>query len=109
MIFLYQYSGNHFNSVLNKHFADSKCLTFVPKKVVNFHDLALFQPFFYPILFLLQLTLTNMKQILHLVSLKNITFKSSSNWFKIDIHQQFRPLTANNLAMFKVISTTIYT
>ena len=30
-------------------------------------------------------------------------------WFKIDIHQQLRPLTANYLAMFKVISTTIYT
>jgi len=29
--------------------------------------------------------------------------------FKIDIHQQLRPLTANYLAMFKVISTTIYT
>ena len=42
-------------------------------------------------------------------TLKNITFKSSYNWFKIDIHQQLRPLTANYLAMFKVISTTIYT
>ena len=40
---------------------------------------------------------------------QNITFKSSYNWFKIDIHQQLRPLTANFLAMFKVISTTIYT
>ena len=40
---------------------------------------------------------------------KNITFKSSYNWFKIDIHQQLRPLTANYLVMFKVISTTIYT
>ena len=40
---------------------------------------------------------------------KNITFKSSYNWFKIDIHQQLRPLTANYLAMFKVTSTTIYT
>ena len=40
---------------------------------------------------------------------KNITFKSSYNWFKIDIHQQLGPLTANYLAMFKVISTTIYT
>ena len=43
-----------------------------------------------------------MKRILHLVSVKNITFK-------IDIHQQLRPLTANYLAMFKVTSTTIYT
>ena len=50
-----------------------------------------------------------MKRILHLVSVKNITFKSSYNWLKIDIHQQLRPLTANYLAMFKVISTTIYT
>ena len=25
------------------------------------------------------------------------------------IHQQLRPLTANNLAMFKVTSTTMYT
>ena len=40
---------------------------------------------------------------------KNITLKSSYNWFKIDIHQQLQPLTANYLAMFKVISTTIYT
>ena len=47
-----------------------------------------------------------MKQILHF---KNITFKSSYNCFKIDIHQQLQPLTANYLAMFKVISTTIYT
>ena len=40
---------------------------------------------------------------------QNITFKSSYNWFKIDIHQQLRPLTANYLAMFKVSSTIIYT
>ena len=31
------------------------------------------------------------------------------NWFKIDIHQQLRPLTANYLALFKVISITTYT
>ena len=43
-----------------------------------------------------------MKRILHF---KNITFKSSYNWFRIDIHQQLRPLTANYLAMFKVTST----
>ena len=49
------------------------------------------------------------KRILHLVSVKDITFKCSYNWFKIDIHQQLRPLTANYLVMFKVISTTIYT
>ena len=57
----------------------------------------------------LKLNPTYMKRILHLVSVKNITFKSSYNWFKIDIHQQLWPLTANYLAMFKVISTTIYT
>ena len=68
-----------------------------------------FQTFFYPTFFLLQLNPTYMKRILHLVSVKNITFKSSYNWFKIDIHQQLRPLTANYLAMFKVTSTTIYT
>ena len=59
-----------------------------------------------PTLFLLQLNPTYMKRILHF---KNITFKFSYNWFKIDIQQQLRPLTANYLAMFKVISTTIYT
>ena len=65
--------------------------------------------FFYPTFFLLKLNPTYMKRILHLVSVKKITFKSSYNWFKIDIHQQLRPLTANYLAMFKVISSTIYT
>ena len=60
----------------------------------------------FPTIFLLQLNHTYMKRILHF---KNITFKSSYNWFKIDIHQQVRLLTANYLAMFKVISTTIYT
>ena len=49
---------------------------------------------------------TNMKRILHF---KNNTFEYSYNWFKIDIYQQLRPLTVNYLAMFKVISTTIYT
>ena len=68
-----------------------------------------FQTVSYPTFFLLQLNPTYMKRILHLVSVKNITFKSSYNWLKIDIHQQLRPLTANYLAMFKVISTTIYT
>ena len=42
--------------------------------------------------FFLQLNPTYMKQILHLVSVKNITSKSSYNWFKIDIHQQLRGL-----------------
>ena len=44
-----------------------------------------FQTSFYPTFFLLQLNPTYMKRILHF---KNITFKSSYNWFKIDIHQQ---------------------
>ena len=65
-----------------------------------------FSHIFYLTFFLLQLNPTYMNRILHF---KNITFKSSYNWFKIDIHQQVQPLTANYLAMFKVISTTIYT
>ena len=68
-----------------------------------------FQTFFYTTFFLLQLNPTYMKRILHLASVKNITFKSSCNWFKIDIHQQIQLLTANYLAMFKITSTTIYT
>ena len=54
-----------------------------------------FQAFFTPF-FLLQLKPTYMKRILHLVSVKNITFKSSYNWFKIDIHQQLRCLKQSN-------------
>jgi len=65
-----------------------------------------FQTFYDPTFFLLQLNPTYMKRIL---LFKNITFKSSHNWFKIDIHQQLWPLTANYLAMFKVTSPTIYT
>ena len=49
---------------------------------------------FYPTFFLLQLNLTFIKRILHLVSVKNITFKSSYNCFKIDILRLVRPLTA---------------
>ena len=49
---------------------------------------------FFPTFFLLQLSPTYMKQILHLVSVKNITFKSSYKWFKIDILRLLRPLTA---------------
>merc|ERR1719447_1613043 len=64
---------------------------------------------FLPHFCLLQLNPTYMNRILHLVSVKNITFKSSYNWFKIDIHQQLRPPTANYLAMFKVTSTAVYT
>ena len=37
---------------------------------------------FYPTFFLLQLNPTYMKRILHLVSVTNITIKSSYNWFK---------------------------
>ena len=47
-----------------------------------------------PPFFLLQLNLTYMKRILHLVSVKKNTFKSSYNWFKIDILRLKRPLTA---------------
>ena len=78
-----------------------------------------------------------MKRILHLVSVKNITFKKGClpiakleliGWEKYDaglslvdisisiqigsniaILRRPRPLTANYLAMFKVISTIIYT
>ena len=35
-----------------------------------------------------------MKRILRLVSVKNITFKSSFDWFKFDILRLVRPLTA---------------
>ena len=49
---------------------------------------------FPPIFFLSQLNPTYMKRILHLVSVKNITFKSYYNWFKIDILRLLRPLTA---------------
>ena len=66
--------------------------------------MAKFPDIFYPTFFLFKLNPTYMKRILHF---KNITFKFSYNWFKIDIPQQLWPLTANYLAMFKVISTTI--
>ena len=45
-------------------------------------------------IFLLQLHLTYMKQILHLVPVKTIIRKSSYNCFKIDILRLVRPLTA---------------
>ena len=73
------------------------------------HKWHVFPGIFWLYFFLLSLNLIWMKRILHLVPIKNIVFKSSYNWFKIDIHQQLRPLTANYSAMFKVISTTIYT
>ena len=50
--------------------------------------------FFTPLFFLLQLNLTFMKRILHLATVKNITFKSSYNKFKIDILGLVWPLTA---------------
>ena len=53
-----------------------------------------FHPFIYPTVFVLQLNLAYMKRTLHLVSVKNITVKSSYNWFKIDILRLVRPLTA---------------
>merc|ERR1711963_990232 len=49
---------------------------------------------FLPHFFLLQLNLTYIKRILHLVSVKNITIKSSHNWFKIDNLGLLRLLTA---------------
>ena len=48
-----------------------------------------------PHFFLFQVNLTYMKRILHLVPVKNFTFKSSYNWFKIDILWLLRPLTAS--------------
>ena len=48
-----------------------------------------FHPFS-PHFFRLQLNFTYMKRFSYLVSVKNITFKSSYNRFKIDIHQQLR-------------------
>ena len=78
-----------------------RCRTPPPPPLMAQISIHFFTPFF-----LLQLNPTYKKRILHF---KNITLKSSYNWFKIDIHQQLRPLTANYLAMFKVISTTIYT
>ena len=42
----------------------------------------------------LQSHYTYMKRILHLVSVKNNTFESSYNWFKVDILRLVRPLTA---------------
>ena len=62
---------------------------------------------FLPHFFLLQLNLTYMKRILHLVSVKKITFKSSYDWLKIDIPMLVRPLTAI-LCLFRVTSATIY-
>ena len=62
--------------------------------------------------FHLQLNLTYMKQILHLVSVKNRTFKSSYNWYKY-WHSSAAPATDCQLliylAMFIVNSTIIYT
>ena len=49
---------------------------------------------FLPHFFLLQLNPTYMKRNLNLVSVKNITFKSSYNRFKIDILRLLRPPTA---------------
>ena len=53
-----------------------------------------FHPLLYPTFFLLQLNPTCMKLILHLVSFKNIIFKSSYNLFKIDILRLLRLSTA---------------
>ena len=56
-----------------------------------------FHPFFTPLFFLLQFNIKYMKRILHLSPVKDITFKSSYNWFII------QPFSA----MFKITSTTI--
>ena len=45
---------------------------------------------FHPIFFFCKIY---MKRIVNLVSVQNITFKSSYNWFKIDIQSLLRPLT----------------
>ena len=47
-----------------------------------------------PPFFLLQLNPTYIKRILHLASVKNVTFKSSYNWFKINNQRLVLPLTA---------------
>ena len=61
-----------------------------PLNGTNFHQCLFFLPRF----FLLQLNITYMKLILHLASVKNLTFKSSYNWFKIDFCWLLRPPTA---------------
>ena len=74
----------HFPTIWSLPFANPNNLTMLfPKS----HRFKITMPIF-PTFFLLQLNPTYMKRILHLVSVKNITFKSSYNWFKIDIHQQ---------------------
>ena len=57
--------------------------------------------------FLLQLNHTYMKRTLHLISVKNITFKSFYNWLKIDIFQNMlmaretpHPFMANAISNF---------
>ena len=57
-----------------------------PPPIISIH--------FLPHSSLLQRNLTYMQRILYLVSVKNITFKSSYNWFKIDILRLVQPLTA---------------
>ena len=64
-----------------------------------------FLPHFFPF----QLNLTYMKRILHSFSVKNINFKSSYNWFKIDILRLLWPPTAifSHIQLFMITSTTI--
>ena len=61
-----------------------------------------FQTFFYPTFFFCN-------WILHIWNRFYTSKISLWSPLIIDIHQQFWPLTANYLAMFKVISTTLYT
>ena len=66
----------HYLGVFHCHYC--QCVCYCALNGTNFQTL------FYPTFFLLQMNPTYMKWILHLVSVKNITFKSSYNWFKID-------------------------
>ena len=49
-----------------------------------------------------------MKRILHLVSVKNITFKSCYNWFKIDFLRLLQPPTAIFSYVHSHLSDNIY-
>ena len=74
--------------LLKKYFHCINPLTRVPK-IRIFYDFGQWH-FFHP--FLPHFTYT--KWILHLVSVKKITFKSFYNWFNIDILRLLRPPTA---------------
>ena len=67
-----------------------KCRPPAPLPLMALISIHLFTPLF----FLLQLNLTYVKRIIHLVSNKNITFEASYNWVKIDIRWLLRSPTA---------------